>query len=66
MTSPEDRLNVTFEPFLERIDKTNLVVINSEVHQIFGRYSGFAVMDDGERIKLEGLVGFAEEHYARG
>ena len=65
MTSPDDRLSQSFEPFVERVAKTNLVLINSKMHQIFGRYFGTVVMDDGESIEVEGLVDFAEEHYAR-
>ncbi len=65
MVCPEGRLDLTFEPFYDRTAQTNLLVINSEVHQMFGRYSGRAVADDGEVIHLAGLVGFAEEHHAR-
>jgi hypothetical protein len=65
MTTPDGRLDLTFEPFLERVAKTQLLLIASEVHQIFGRYYGSLVVDDGERINLDGLIGFAEEHYAR-
>lgn len=32
---------------------------------MFGRYSGKAVTDRGEEIQIDGLIGFAEEHYAR-
>ena len=31
---------------------------------MFGRYSGTVVADGGERITIDGLVGFAEEHHA--
>lgn len=65
MKSADGRLDLTFTPFLERVAKTNLLVITSEVHQVFGRYAGTVVADDGERIALDGLVGFAEEHQAR-
>jgi len=66
LTSPDDRLSLSFEPFVERVAKTNLLVINSEVHQIFGRYFGTVTLDDGESIDIEEvLVGFAEEHFAR-
>jgi Domain of unknown function (DUF2804), N-terminal/Domain of unknown function (DUF2804), C-terminal len=63
--SSDGRLNLTFVPFKERVARTNLGVINSEVHQMFGRYSGEAVTDEGETVHLEELVGFAEEHRAR-
>jgi len=64
-TDAEGRLDLDFAPFKDRTARTELVVITSEVHQIFGRYSGRVVADDGETIRLDGLVGFAEEHHAR-
>ncbi len=65
MVSPDGRLDLEFVPFVERFAKTDLVVLNSEVHQMFGRYSGTVQADDGEVIRLDGLVGFAEEHHAK-
>jgi hypothetical protein len=65
LSASDDRLKLTFEPFLERVAKTNLLLIASEVHQMFGRYSGEVVTDEGERIKVDGLIGWAEEHHAR-
>jgi len=40
-------------------------VIYSQVHQVFGRYNGRAVADDGEVVQIRDLNGFAEEHRAR-
>ena len=64
-TSSDGRLNLEFVPFKDRTARTNLGVIFSEVHQMFGRYSGQAVADSGEVLHLENLTGFAEEHHAR-
>lgn len=61
----EGRLNLVFTPFKDRTARTNLGIIFSEVHQMFGRYSGKAVMNDGEAIQIEDLIGFAEEHHAK-
>lgn len=61
----EGRLDLTFTPFKDRTARTNLGVIFSEVHQMFGRYTGRAVLDDGRAIEVKDLVGFAEEHRAR-
>ncbi len=61
----QGRLDLVFTPFKERLATTKLVVIDSEVHQMFGRYVGKVVADDGEEIKIDGLIGFAEEHYAK-
>lgn len=65
MISEDERLNLTFTPFFERVAKTDLKVLNSEVHQMFGKYSGSLVSDDGEKINIDNLIGFAEEHHAR-
>ena len=64
-TDSEDRLQLEFIPFKERLAKTNLLVIYSEVHQMFGYYTGWVETDSGERIEIENLIGFAEEHRAR-
>ncbi len=64
-TMRSDRVDLTFTPFLERTARTNLLLIRSEVHQMFGEYTGSVVTDDGTSLAIEGLVGWAEEHTAR-
>jgi hypothetical protein len=64
-TDSDQRLDLTLTPFTERVAKSNLLVIDSQVHQMFGRYDGFIVSDNGETIPIMGLIGFAEEHRAR-
>jgi len=61
----EMRLNLIFTPFKERVARTNLFIIDSEVHQLFGRFNGVATTDDGEGIEIIDLIGFAEEHHAK-
>ena len=61
----QGRLSLDFVPFKDRVAATRLAVIDSEVHQLFGRYSGKVVTDEGESVYLDGLIGFAEEHHAR-
>ena len=64
-TDLQGRLDLIFTPFKERTAKTNLGVITSEVHQVFGRYQGTVTADDGEVIRIRFLTGFAEEHHAK-
>ena len=61
----EGKLDVVFTPFKDRTATTNLGIIYSQVHQMFGRYAGFAITNNGEKVVIEDLVGFAEEHVAR-
>ncbi|MCK0111012.1 DUF2804 domain-containing protein [Ornithinimicrobium sp. F0845] len=56
-----ERVGVRFTPFHERVAVTDLLVIAGETHQCFGRFSGWAVADDGTRVDLVGLEGWAEE-----
>lgn len=65
MTAPDGRLDLDFVPFVERVARTDFKILSSEVHQMFGRYHGTVQADDGEIIRLDGLVGFAEEHHAK-
>lgn len=61
----QGRLSLEFVPFTERVAVTNLGIIFSEVHQMFGRYHGTVVTDQGETVEIKDLIGFAEEHHAR-
>lgn len=65
MQSPDGRLNLEFMPFKERVAKSNLLLLYSEVHQMFGRYSGTLRTDEGEELHICDVIGFAEEHHAR-
>lgn len=65
MISPDGKLNLTFTPFYERVARTDVKLLVSEVHQMFGNYNGTLKTDDGQIIEVLNLVGFAEEHHAR-
>lgn len=60
----DDRLDLVFTPFKDRLAETNLGIIQSKVHQMFGRYNGTFRSDAGEKIEIKDLIGFAEEHHA--
>lgn len=61
----EDRLELDFTPFKDRMARTNLGLIVSEVHQVFGRYNGWVKADDGQLVEISDLIGFTEEHQAK-
>lgn len=65
MISLDGRLELEFKPLLQRVAKTNLLLIYSNVHQVFGHYFGSFITQEGKRIEIDGLAGFAEEHHAR-
>ncbi len=65
MVSEDKRIQLTFTPFLERTATTDVKLLYSEVHQMFGKYKGHLETDEGTTIEIIDLVGFAEEHHAR-
>ena len=59
------RVDLTFTPFYERRAKADLRFSRTEIHQMFGRFSGTVVDDGGSTLHLRDLLGWAEEHRAR-
>ncbi len=60
-TSDDGRFEMDFVPILDRASDTNALLIRSNQHQVFGRFSGTAVLDDGTRLQMKDLLGFAEK-----
>ncbi len=64
ISDPTGRLALTFTLFLERVAASNVWLVRSEVHQIFGHYDGFITTNEGEVVPVNRLVGWAEDHVA--
>ena len=60
-TSDDGRFEMAFEPVMDRSARINLGIICSDQHQVFGRFSGTAVLDGGELVRIENMMGFAEK-----
>ena len=60
-TSDDGRFEMDFVPVLDRASNTDFKILGSDQHQVFGRFSGTAVLDDGTRLKVKDLMGFAEK-----
>lgn len=57
----EGRLDLTFYPILDRKAVTDLGLLMSDQNQVFGRFTGSCVLDDGTVIHLQDSLGFAEK-----
>jgi hypothetical protein len=64
-TSSDDRFKMSFEPIVDRNAKVNLLIFKSIQHQVFGYFSGYVILDDGTKLEVNKLLGFAEEVYNR-
>ena len=60
-TSDDGRFEMDFEPVMDRASCTDVKLILSDQHQVFGRFTGKAVLDDGKVIELKDFLGFAEK-----
>ena len=63
--SSDGRLKIHFTPILDRHSRSNLLIIRSEQHQVFGHFSGSFQLDSGESIEFDRILGFAEDVYNR-
>jgi len=64
-TSNDGRFELDFEPAIDRYSNTNLLLLQSKQHQVFGYFTGTVMLDDGTPIKLEQFLGFAEDVFNR-
>lgn len=60
-TSSDGRFEATFEPIIDRAAKIDVKVIVTDQHQVFGRMTGTAVLDDGTELHFKDLLCFAEK-----
>jgi hypothetical protein len=64
-TSNDNRLEMTFTPHQERIERCRLFFHSSTRRQLCGFFSGKAVLDDGAEIEFQNITGFAERNRMR-
>jgi hypothetical protein len=59
--SEDGRFDMSLEPELERASSVNLGFLASIQHQVFGLWSGRALLDDGRELRVDGMRGFCEK-----
>lgn len=60
-TSDDGRFEMDFVPIMDRAANTDFVILGSNQHQVFGRFSGTAILDDGSKVEIKDFLGFAEK-----
>ncbi|MEG2259235.1 MAG: DUF2804 domain-containing protein [Oscillospiraceae bacterium] len=60
-SSSDGRFEMDFVPIIDRASCSDVLLIKSDQHQVFGRFSGTAVLDSGEKIEIKDMLGFAEK-----
>ena len=59
-TSNDGRFEMSFEPIIDRVAPLDVKLICMLPHQVFGKISGKAILDDGTVIEIKDKVVFAE------
>lgn len=60
-SSSDGRFEMDFVPIIDRAAKIDLKFIITDQHQVFGRMSGKAILDDGTVIEVKDMLCFAED-----
>ena len=60
-TSSDGRFEMDFVPIIDRAAKIDVKFIITDQHQVFGRMSGKAILDDGTVIEVKDCLCFAED-----
>ena len=59
IASENKDIDLVFVPILDRHSNDNVLIIQSNQHQVFGRFAGFITIDD-KKYHIDNLLGFAE------
>jgi hypothetical protein len=65
VTHPHGIVDLRLEPVHDRHTRVEALVAGTEVHQVFGRWTGTVTDDAGTIHRLDGIDGFAEESRSR-
>jgi len=60
-SSNDGRFEMDFKPILDRTSNTKVLVLESDQHQVFGHFTGSVILDNGIKLEITNLIGFAEK-----
>ena len=58
-------LDLTLTPRFDRHTRVQALLLATEVHQVFGTWTGTVTTEDGRSVDVDGISGFAEESRSR-
>lgn len=59
-TSSDQRFEMSFTPIIDCSSCFSVILVSTDTHKVFGKFTGRAVLDDGTVIELRDFLGFAE------
>jgi len=61
ISSNNGRFEAIFEPIIDRKAKMNYVLILTDQHQVFGKMSGYCILDDNTKLEFKDFICALEE-----
>ncbi len=61
ISSNDGRFEMDFMPLLDRQSAFDVKLMKSIQHQVFGHFTGTVILDDGTALKVNQVLGFAED-----
>ncbi|HZJ57091.1 MAG TPA: DUF2804 domain-containing protein [Clostridia bacterium] len=59
-TSNDGRFEMDFVPVFDNYTEDKILFVNKHCHQVFGKFTGRATLDDGQVIEVKDIMAFAE------
>ena len=57
----DKRFVFVVEPIYDNFTKTNMLWVKNKCHQLFGKWSGSIVLDDGTKVDIPPFIAFCEK-----
>lgn len=60
-SSSDGRFEMTMTPTYDNYTSSRVLgVIGNKCHQVFGKWNGFVILDDGKKLEIEDMIAFCE------
>lgn len=60
VSDDQGRFNFSVQPIFDNYTTTKLLFVNNSCHQVFGKWSGYVVLDNGDKLTIPPFVAFCE------
>ncbi|MHA1489326.1 MAG: DUF2804 domain-containing protein [Promethearchaeota archaeon] len=64
-TSSDGRFEMVLDPIFDSRENLNLVILKNVGSQVFGYFTGDVILDNGKKIHVDRMFGFAEKFFHR-
>ncbi len=59
-TCEDGRFMMTMTPYYDNYTNTRVGFVGNICHQVFGRFEGYVILDNGEKLEIENMFAFCE------